>query len=890
MAYPAFLHIFPKFPIKITLIKNIGLLLFFISLIGYVHSQRVIIPFNDSWQFLPRNSMDGVGKEEWQNITIPHTWNGDAYQHKDYVRDQFWYRKTFTIPGKLKGRQFFIRFEAVNSYAEVYLNDTLIGSHSGGYSAFNIRLPAQLLKPGDNLLTIKADNRNLDIPPLSGDFTIFGGIYRDVWLIAVEDRHFNLDDYGSPGVFISTPQVSERSALVNIRGNISDYGAENSKLRIIAEILFNGKSIVAKEIDITAATPLTSFEINNIVIGDPHLWSPASPDLYSVVLKLTARGRVIDQLSLSLGLRWFSANTQDGFMLNGQPLKLMGANRHQDRYPYGIAVPGTVHREDMALFRTMGANFVRLAHYQQADEVLRACDSLGLIVWEEIPVVDIISLTPLFKRNCKSQLKEMIRQHYNHPSVIFWGYMNEVIIQVPYRIPQDERPGFYQQTVELAKELEAVLKKEDPHRISVMACHGTTLNDDIGLTGITDVIGWNLYQGWYGDNMSGFGRFVDDQNKKYPDRPLIISEFGAGSDRRLHSLHPETFDFSIEYQQLYLEHYLPEIIKRPYIIGAAEWNFIDFNVASRQESMPRTNNKGLVYNDRIPKDVYYYFKAFLRKDTPVLHIATDDWKRRTAVSDRIEAYVPVKLYTNLPVVSLEANGISYGEKHVENHHVIFEIPLRQGQNQLTATGRYEGRPVTDHMAVHLDIIPETLTGVAPDRIDIAVNAGSNCDFIDEQKQVTWIADRPYKAGSWGYVGGAVFRKTPDRIGTTAEVAGTNNTPLFQTKREDVAEYRFDLPAGHYEIELGFADLYNAPPAQAYDLANDRNASAGHNSFDITINGKTVLKSFSPYVSAGNNTAVIRTFEVDHFSGSLTIGFEKVNGRCFVNAVRVRGRL
>lgn len=852
-------------------------ILFYILFISNLFSQRIVQNFNNNWQFLKRSIPTESNEKDWEKITIPHTWNLDAYEKRDYDRNTYWYRKQFQIHENLKGKELYLRFEAVNSYAEVYLNGKKISDHSGGYSAFHVKLPKEILKE-QNIVSVKVNNENEDIPPLSGDFTIFGGIYRDVWLIAVEKEHFDLENSGSKGIFISTSNVSEKEAFVSIKGKIENPNAE--KLKIKLNIQNKNKTVYAKEFN------QKSSEINleNILIETPNLWSPENPNLYLAKIQLIKKNKIVDELEIPFGIRWFSADTKNGFQLNGKPLKLMGTNRHQDKAPLGIAVPNSVHRDDMKLIKEMGANFVRLAHYQQDDEVLKACDSLGLIVWEEAPVVDIISTSEKFKTNAETALKEMIRQHYNHPSVVFWGYMNEVIIQVQYRLEEEKRPEMYRKTVDLAKYLEKVLKAEDPSRLSVMAYHGVELYNEIGLNGIADVAGWNLYQGWYGDNLNDFEKFVDKQHQKFPDIPIIISEFGAGSDKRLHSLKPETFDFSIEYQQKYLEHYLPEIQKRKFVIGATEWNFIDFNVATRQESMPRTNNKGLVYNDRTPKDIFYYFQSFLRKDIPVLHIATDDWKNRTTISDEDLVEYPLKIYSNLKEVSLVVNGNQYKAQSLENLHKTFSALLKKGRNDIKVSGKFNNQIIEKTSEIFLNIVPKTTYNLS--EIDIKINVGSNCDFIDENGE-TWVADKKYEKGSWGFVDGEIFRKSPGRIGTTAEIVGTKNNPLFQTKREKLSTYRFDVPKGKYEIELGFADLYNAPKALAYDLSKTNSIqNSDENLFDVLINGKVVLKDFSPFREVGINKALLKRIFIENKSNSIEIIFDSKTGINFLNSFSI----
>lgn len=848
------------------------------------HAQRMQISFNQNWQFLSQADTNAAKVSQWQPVTFPHTWNLDAYQKRNYKRGQCWYRKTFSIPDPMRHKEIYLRFDAVNSYAEVYLNGELLGHHSGGYAAFQFHLPKDKLLPS-NTLTILVDNRNINIPPLSGDFTIFGGIYRNVWLIAVEPEHFDLDNYGSPGVFISTPTVTRKSASLKINGGVSN--PSRSKLKIQLNLLKDGNIIISKSIRQFSGS---KWKMGNLELKEPMLWSPDTPNLYKAHLQLFKGNRIVDELWLPVGFRWFSADTKSGFMLNGQPLKLMGTNRHQDQYPFGIAVPQWVHENDIRLIKDMGANFLRLAHYQQDDEVLRLCDSLGIIVWEEIPVVDIIADNDTFRKNAQSQLTEMIRQHFNHPSVVFWGFMNEVILQALYRIPKEQQPAFFQKTVALANELEQLLKKEDKSRLSVMACHGSDLYNEIGLAGITDVLGWNLYQGWYGDSLNDFEKFTDHQHTLYPGRPIIISEFGAGSDKRIHSLHPEKFDFSIEYQQKFLEHYLPEIMKRPFIIGAAEWNFIDFNVATRQESMPRTNNKGLVYNNRTPKDVYYYFQSFLRKDTAVVHIASDDWRLRDVVHDTGSVMIPIKIYSNQQEVQLIVNGKRSDRKNIRNFSASWEASVPQGVSDIEVIAWNNGQiTARDSIQLTTRFTPFSTSISNHSQWTVAVNVGSNCSFYDAEKDITWQADKPYTSGSWGYIDGNVFRKSPGRIGTTSEIAGTGNDPLFQTMREDIGEYRMDAPPGEYEIELLFSDLYNAPSGQPYDLTKEKSQTKGLNVFDIVINDSTYYPGFSPYQLSNNqnNTAITRKINFKNQSGSILIQFRKRYGHCFLNGLRIK---
>ncbi|MDR0418678.1 MAG: glycoside hydrolase family 2, partial [Prevotellaceae bacterium] len=598
--------------------KKLLLLVMFNVLCGGMYAQRGVETINEGWFFVKseQESIPAENEVAWQRVLIPHSWNvEDAYVLKSYYRGIGWYRKDLFIPQSYSDKQLFLKFDGVTTTAEVFINGVKAGMHKGGYTAFVIDANS-LLKVGENnTIVIKANNALQDVPPLSGDFTIFGGMYRDVWLISTNKIHFETANLASKGVFVETPDVSESSATVRIWGNVVNSSTRAKKVRLASTVYSTeGVGVTEMKASLTIK-PNTKQPFTQLskVIKNPLLWSPDSPNLYKVVTQIidNETGVVIDEISNPLGFRWYSVNTDKGFFLNGKPLKLMGVCRHQDYKGLGNALTDEMHRRDMQLIKNLGANFVRISHYPQDDAVLEYCDRLGLLVWEEIPVVDLVSLNEEFSENCKINLREMIRQHYNHPSVVMWGYMNEVILKTvrSKEISEEEKKTIYNRTLELAKDLEQILHEEDKNRLSVMALHGDKKTyHEIGISAVANIVGWNLYQGWYGDKFSAFDRFIDAEKENYPNYPYIISEFGAGSDKRVHTFNPESFDFSMEHQQNYHEHYLPAIMERDYITGSTMWNFIDFGSANRDESMPRINSKGLVYSDRTPKDVYYYYK------------------------------------------------------------------------------------------------------------------------------------------------------------------------------------------------------------------------------------------------------------------------------------------
>lgn len=555
------------------------------------------------------------------------------------------------------------------------------------------------------------DNARQDIAPISGDFTFFGGIYRDVWLTAVPNQHFNLTNHSSDGLFISTPQVSEERGIISIRGEVKNDAKEKATLELTHTIYRPDGTLLQtlkKNIQLKAGETY-AFSNEATPVLKPELWTPETPRLYRVETTLRNRKTktLLDQSNHYTAFRWFRFDGDEGFFLNGKPYKLRGICRHQDQKPIGPALTDEMHRRDFLLMKEMGANFIRISHYPQDDALLEMCDKLGMLAWEEIPIIDIVPNTPGYGDNCERNLREMIRQHYNHPSIITWGYMNEILLvtQRKYKTEAELKPVL-ERTLALANRLERVLKEEDSTRISTMAFHGSNSYNETGLSKITDIVGWNLYQGWYGGDLTGFEKFLAQQHQNHPTHPMIVSEYGAGSDKRLHSLHPRAFDFSIEYQQKYLEHYLPVLEDTPYICGGTHWNFIDFSSALRDESMPRINNKGLVYADRTPKDVYHYYQAAWRKDIPVLHIASRDWTDRAGVQQgNAPVYLPVKIYTNLSEVELFIDGISLGKQKTENYTATFEVPFSNRNPFLFAQGNYQGKTVQDGLRINFTPIP-----------------------------------------------------------------------------------------------------------------------------------------------------------------------------------------
>jgi beta-galactosidase len=777
---------------------------------------RVRYTINDHWQYA---AGEKPSEEAWQSVQLPHTWNAvDAFDKTTpYRRGAGWYRKTLVLDPLLAGKRLFLYFEGANQVADVYVNDAHAGRHIGGYTAFVFDVTSLVRFDAPNRIAVRVDNsHDPDIPPLNADFTFFGGIYRDVWLIATSPAHITVTDHASPGVFISALS----NGVIRIRGSVTNAEDRTRRVRVLHRIIdAAGAEVTAIGTNVTVAqNESAAFDLRTRPIDGLQRWSPDNPYVYRVRTELYDGMTVIDAVENPFGFRSFSVDPDQGLKLNGRPLKLNGTNRHQDYPGLGNALPDDLHRRDVRLVKENGFNFLRLAHYPQDPAVLAEADRLGLVIWEEIPIVNLIGTSPAFAENSERMLVEMIRQHYNHPSIFFWGYMNEVLLTKPKPVPE----RYYEIVPELTRRLEARARAEDPTRLTVMALSRDEILEDFGIGNIPHILGLNLYFGWYYETFSALGSFLDKIHRERPRMPIIVSEYGAGTDERVHTTAPRAFDFSSEYGQLFHVESFPQLEDRPFVLGTAVWNQFDFASSGRQDTKHALNQKGLFFHDRTPKDtVFYYQAALLRK--PVLYIARE-WIERAGSRDE-DRQQPVWVYTNQPEVELFVNGRSVGVREVENRTARFDVELTNGPNGIRAqAGSYEDRVTifySDRMAGGF----------------FAINAGAHYGHIDEA-HVYWEPDREYGAGSWGYIGGKATR-------THHRIYGTDEDPLYQASREGMERYQFDVPDGTYEVTLGFAE-----PKREKRV------------FSVTVNGQRVIRDLDLLADHGQYAVVRRTVMTD----------------------------
>jgi len=832
-----------------------------------VAQQRVKQSVNANWLFRKDDGTDytktpTTPAQGWEKISLPHTWNATDVVDDEpgYYRGLGWYKKTLYVPASWQKRSVYLYFEGANQETEVYVNGQLAGRHAGGYTAFSFPV-SKLLKystegAAANEVTVKVNNRhNPDIPPLSADFTFYGGLYRDVYLLAADPVHFDLDNNASSGVFITTPNVSAEAAEVVVNGAVTNDAATSRKLAVLTQVLDREGRTVAQQrtkLSVGAGQKL-AFKQTFGKLRQPHLWSPDDPYLYRVVSRIEEGNgaKPLDEVTSPLGLRWFRFDADKGFFLNGKPLKLIGTNRHQDFPGLGNALPDALHEQDVRLIKQMGGNFLRISHYPQDPTVLQACDRLGILTSVEIPVVNAITDSEAFFNTCKTMQTEMIRQGFNHPSVVIWNYMNEVLLRLPEGIKKDNAAGhaYFKRVAQLAQQLEDLTRREDPSRYTMLVNHGAfDLYRDAGLTSIPMIVGWNLYQGWYSGELEGFSQYLDQHHRELPTKPVIITEYGADSDLRLHSFQPQRFDKTQEYANRYHQYYLKAILDRPFVAGSTVWNLAEFNSESRQEATPHINTKSLLTADRQPKDAYYFYQANLLK-TPFVKIGSRGWTLRSgpaAGADSLFCAQPVEVYTNQPSVRLVLNGKDLGSQPATFGVAKFRVPFVNGLNQLRAQA--EGQPVDDQVDIQFKLLPQKLASAQLPFTELNVSLGDPRYFTDPKLQQVWVPEQAYTPGGWGYVGGQAF-KLPGSgrlpYGSDRNILGTEYDAVYETQRVGLTQFRLDVPDGQYEVTLHFAELEAVPQGEqlVYNLANATStaiAKQGTRAFDVLLNGQPVL--------------------------------------------------
>lgn len=645
---------------------------------------RDVIELNEGWLFIREDvGLPSALPENWEAVDLPHSWNAIDGQdgNGSYYRGKCWYAREFVTPKQpLPGGRVYVEVLAAGQQATVYVNGTEVVYHEGGYSAFRADV-TDLCKDEGNLLVIACDNSHKDsVYPQSADFTFYGGLYRGVNLISVPAVHFDLDYYGGPGLRVTPrPCPCGSGAKFEMTAWVKDPDDAFTVMYSVTDEMGEEVASAVRPAGDSGAT---------VAVPGAHRWSVDDPYLYTVTATLLRRNEVYDQVEARVGVREFSCDPQKGFFLNGKLTPLRGVSRHQDRLYQGNALTWEDHYEDAALIKELGANTIRLAHYQHSQDFYDACDQMGFIIWAEIPFISVFNKDPAAHDNCVQQMTELIIQNYNHPCICFWGVSNEILIG-----------GISDKLVENHHILNDLAHKLDPTRLTTIA-HVSMTPTDGPMHKITNVESYNHYFGWYGGKMEENGPWFDKFHEEHPDICIGVSEYGCEGIVTYHSGTPACKDYTEEYQALYHEHMAKVLDERPWIWSSHVWNMFDFGCAARQEGgVGGRNNKGLMTIDRkIKKDAYYIYKAYWNSE-PMVHICGRRYAQRAGETTE------VKIYSNQPEVELCMNGRSLG-KQSGDKVFKYTVALEPGFNFLIAVAG----DVKDSITLEkVDVEPEIYT-------------------------------------------------------------------------------------------------------------------------------------------------------------------------------------
>lgn len=643
---------------------------------------------NDNWQFRFGHQVE---KNTVARVDLPHTWNAqDALSGRtDYKRGLGHYERRLFVPADWKGQRLYLRFEGANSIADLFVNGRHAGQHRGGYGAFVFEITDFVNYGKANTLRVSVNNaETLELMPLVGDFNFYGGLYRDVHLVRTGPTCISLLDHGSSGIRLVQDSVSKDYAAIRALVALSNGSDTATQAEVLLRLLDGNREVAAQRLTLTLP-PDSSVEGSlPVSLRRPHLWDGRrDPFRYRAEVSLWRNGHEVDRVEQPLGLRYYHIDPERGFFLNGRHLPLRGVCRHQDRSEVGNALRREHHDEDAAIMAEMGANAVRLAHYPQAEYFYDLMDRYGFIVWAEIPFVGpggysdegFVNL-PAFRQNGREQLVELIRQHYNHPSIVVWGLFNELSMRGDDPVPY-------------IKELNDLAHREDPTRLTVAAS-----NTDGALNFVTDAMAWNRYDGWYGGTPAGLGQWLDHMHTTHPDLRIAISEYGAGASLyHQQDTLVKTVATSFWHPENWQTHYhmtnWREISARPFVWGSFIWNLFDFGAAHRHEGdRVGINDKGLVsFDRRTRKDAFYFYKANWNKEVPLLYLAERRCTRRTRPVQTFMAF------TNQPEAELFVNGTSCGHAKTDSLGTVRwnGVRLRPGQNEIRVVSGRGTHQLTD---------------------------------------------------------------------------------------------------------------------------------------------------------------------------------------------------
>jgi beta-galactosidase len=860
---------------------------------------RVVVPLRDGWRFkLGPESVTELAAEPdatWTTVSVPHTWNRVGY-YKDAPASHIntaqnvvttlgvgWYKLAFTPPANVEGMESFLQFDAASRVATVWLNGTLLGTHRGGFSRFRLDSTVAL-KPGQkNTLTVKVDNTKpalgsstADVLPLTGDFFVYGGLYRPVSVVFTRKMHFDLMDYGSSGIYARTASIASSVAHVQVRMRVRNDGEQSGAVTLHAFLIDSMGKIAAQQKQFVTVKPATVLEsTTDIALQHPHLWQGVEdPYLYRLVVELSNKSsQLLDRVSLPFGIRQVRFDPNRGLFLNGKHVAVRGVGYHQDREGKGWAVQPEDVAADEAMMREMGVTGIRLTHYQHGQPIHDLADRDGLVVWDEIPLVSQWTLggslqpTAALRENARQQLRELIAQDFNHPSVITWSIGNEVDFGNSMPAFVGNNGGGVPDPLPLLRELNQLAHELDPERPTTLAtcCEGRSFSRDTTVpitAAVTDLSGANRYFGWYYDKPSDLGPHLDALHRTRPAQPMAVTEYGAGGAVSLHSDNalggPESRNRpqAEEYESYIHEQNWSTMRGKPYLWGTFIWNSFDFGSTSRSEGNAQDiNTKGIVtFDHKYRKDPYYFYKANWTT-TPTVHINS------SLYTDRAYRITDVRVYSNAPKTTLIVNGkLMAALATCPDRICVWKgVVLRPGVNKIVATGSFVSGDVEDKVQWQLSEAAATNTFIDCG----ALVAGASPDK-------RFGADTFFEGGTAQVINGpsAGFRAP-----APASIAHTSSPEVAATYRAGAFTYRIPVADGRHRVVLTFVEPSLHP--------DDR-------IFDVFANGQKILANLDVAKVAGGALNAYQTrFEVNAKDGMVIIDFRPIKGDAIVSAIEVQ---
>nr|WP_081590520.1 glycoside hydrolase family 2 TIM barrel-domain containing protein [Blastomonas sp. AAP53] len=848
------------------------------------------------WLFVQADAPDGQAEQAdvsaWQPVTMPHSWNRVGYYltgkggtHTAETVDKYmgkgWYRTTFAAPGDMKGKRLWLEFDAASRSADIWVNGVKVGAHQGGFSRFRLDVTNAIRPGAQNLLAVRVDNTKpvegsttADVLPLTGDFFVHGGLYRPVKLITTSDLHVDMMDHGGSGIRSHTAKISADRAEVAAEVRVANSSAKPRNAVVIARLLdASGAEVGRSQSRVDVPQGATQSVSLMVPVARPRLWNGTiDPYLYRLVVDVQdQRGQTTDTVEQNIGIRQMAFDPDRGFLLNGKPYKLRGVGYHQDRDGKGWAITPADTEADVALLREMGANSIRLTHYQHGTPIHDIADRTGMILWDEIPLVsawtvgESLEASEGLRANARQQLLEMIRQNQNHPSVAIWGIANEVDFgnSLPAFIT-GRKDGSYADPLPLLEELNALAKATDTSRPTALAtcCEGRLFSADVSVpevSNMADLGGANRYFGWYFGTADDLGPHLDSLRAKRPEQPLSVTEYGAGAAVSMHTdnvlggpIDSRGRPQPEEYASYIHETALAQIESRPYLYASWLWNSFDFATTIRAEGDAQDiNTKGLVTYDRsIKKDAFYLYKANW-SDQPTVHITG----RRHV--QRAYPTTDIKVYSNAASTELMLNGVSLGAMTAcpQNTCVWKDVRLAAGRNAISAQAAFDGKQVEDAVAWELPA----------DALErLAIDTG------------TILAAQDYGSpiGSDHYFAGGTSRTIdkPADYGKPAQptpISGSPARDALATYREGDFSYRIPMPKGRYKVRLWFT----LP------------AGVNERQFDVLAAGKPVLRKIT-HGSAGEGAVAVSHETTMRSNGTIDLQFQSKQDKATVSLIEI----